>query len=301
VVVKRLWITLIGFAFFSTVYAQGFLDQGPPPKQHFQQANPPAGANQGNKTVEPFPGEPQAPQGPSAPTIQQPSPPQPMLPPGPPEIPNIVTPPGDAERQQQKLQQQVKELVEQQQQQQVQLEEFGGLIANLQQQITQIATSFQILQVKMSRQKTPHNAFLRRLHKVDVSLSSEIKLIMLVALMLLSLIVGAMLRGRRQVPQHKVASTSSEKTARSRSHSKSKSKAQPAAEDAPLDDTASEYDFMGSSEAIPAKLDLARAYIAMEDYVAAKRTLKEIAAEGNAQQQQEAKDLLESIPDQHEK
>ncbi len=34
-----------------------------------------------------------------------------------------------------------------------------------------------------------------------------------------------------------------------------------------------EYDFMGSSEAIPAKLDLARAYIAMEDFTSARETL----------------------------
>ncbi len=56
-----------------------------------------------------------------------------------------------------------------------------------------------------------------------------------------------------------------------------------------------EYDFLGSSEGIPAKLDLARAYIAMEDYLAARDTLLEVFAKGNAQQREEAKDLLTKI------
>ncbi len=61
-------------------------------------------------------------------------------------------------------------------------------------------------------------------------------------------------------------------------------------------DTQCEYDFMGSSEAIPAKLDLARAYIAMEDYVAARETLAEIIGDGNSEEhRQEAKVLLAKI------
>ncbi len=61
-------------------------------------------------------------------------------------------------------------------------------------------------------------------------------------------------------------------------------------------DTQCEYDFMGSSEAIPAKLDLARAYIAMEDYVAARETLAEIIGDGNSEEhRQEARVLLAKI------
>ena len=61
------------------------------------------------------------------------------------------------------------------------------------------------------------------------------------------------------------------------------------------DDTESEYDFMGSAESIPAKLDLARAYVAMEDYVSAQAVLKHVFAEGNPQQKQEAQDLLNNM------
>lgn len=62
-----------------------------------------------------------------------------------------------------------------------------------------------------------------------------------------------------------------------------------------VDDTQSEYDFMGSSEGIPAKLDLARAYIAMEDYVAARESLTAIVKEGSDEQRREANALLNKI------
>ncbi|HYF97539.1 MAG TPA: FimV/HubP family polar landmark protein [Coxiellaceae bacterium] len=62
------------------------------------------------------------------------------------------------------------------------------------------------------------------------------------------------------------------------------------------DDTKNEYDFMGSSEGIPAQLDLARAYIAMENYTAAEGVLHQVLAKGDAAQQQEAQDLLAKIP-----
>lgn len=56
-----------------------------------------------------------------------------------------------------------------------------------------------------------------------------------------------------------------------------------------------EYDFMGTNEAIPAKLDLARAYMAMEDHEAAKQVLTEIQKDGNAEQRAQAGKILESI------
>ena len=57
----------------------------------------------------------------------------------------------------------------------------------------------------------------------------------------------------------------------------------------------SDYDFMGSDESIPSKLDLARTYIDMGDTKDAKNVLQEIIELGNAEQQQEAKDLLAQI------
>lgn len=56
-----------------------------------------------------------------------------------------------------------------------------------------------------------------------------------------------------------------------------------------------EYDFMNSQEAIPAKLDLARAYITMGDTNAAERVLKSIMGLGNSEQCSQAQNLLNQI------
>lgn len=61
-------------------------------------------------------------------------------------------------------------------------------------------------------------------------------------------------------------------------------------------DTKDEYDFMNSEEAIPAKLDLARAYMAMEDYKSAHKVLVQVTNNGNDEQRAEAKEMLEKIP-----
>ena len=53
-------------------------------------------------------------------------------------------------------------------------------------------------------------------------------------------------------------------------------------------DIESEYDFMGTNEAIPAKLDLARSYIAMNDFVQAKQILKTVIEKGDDAQRAEA-------------
>lgn len=60
-----------------------------------------------------------------------------------------------------------------------------------------------------------------------------------------------------------------------------------------IDEDKGDYDFMGSEESIPAKLDLARSYIDMDDKKAAKKILKEIKKHGNQAQQEEAEKLLE--------
>ena len=61
------------------------------------------------------------------------------------------------------------------------------------------------------------------------------------------------------------------------------------------EDTESEYDFMGSNEGIPAKLDLARAYIDMDDKKSARKVLAEVTKKGNKEQQQAAQELLARI------
>lgn len=62
------------------------------------------------------------------------------------------------------------------------------------------------------------------------------------------------------------------------------------------DDTQAEYDYMGSAEGIPAKLDLARTYIAMEDYEAAQKVLAEVNKHGNDAHKQQAQVMLNEIP-----
>lgn len=56
-----------------------------------------------------------------------------------------------------------------------------------------------------------------------------------------------------------------------------------------------EYDFMSTNEAIPAKLDLARAYVAMEDHEAASQVLAEVQKDGNPDQRAQADKMLEAI------
>lgn len=56
-----------------------------------------------------------------------------------------------------------------------------------------------------------------------------------------------------------------------------------------------EYDFLGSEEGIPAKLDLARAYLAMEDFPAATEVLQDVLAKGNHEQRNQAQNLLQEM------
>ncbi|PHQ81005.1 MAG: hypothetical protein COB66_03420 [Coxiella sp. (in: Bacteria)] len=69
-----------------------------------------------------------------------------------------------------------------------------------------------------------------------------------------------------------------------------------ASNDTKESDTKDEYDFMGSEEAIPAKLDLARAYMAMEDYVSARKVLQQVTKKGDKEQRAEAKAMIDKIP-----
>lgn len=55
-----------------------------------------------------------------------------------------------------------------------------------------------------------------------------------------------------------------------------------------------EYDFMNTAQAIPAKLNLARSYIAMNDFVQAKAILKTVLVSGDDLQKREARALFET-------
>lgn len=59
-----------------------------------------------------------------------------------------------------------------------------------------------------------------------------------------------------------------------------------------------DYDVMASEEGASTKLDLARAYIAMEDYEAAGRILVEVKKTGNKQQRVDAEKMYNDMPTQ---
>lgn len=61
-----------------------------------------------------------------------------------------------------------------------------------------------------------------------------------------------------------------------------------------------EYDFMSTEEAIPAKLDLARAYVQMGDATQAREVLEEILASKNPDYVTQAKALMKSLSESEE-
>lgn len=64
----------------------------------------------------------------------------------------------------------------------------------------------------------------------------------------------------------------------------------------PLDETEGDYDYMGSAESVPAKLNLVRAYIAMENFTEARQVLASILPQACPEQRQEAENLAQKIP-----
>jgi pilus assembly protein FimV len=56
-----------------------------------------------------------------------------------------------------------------------------------------------------------------------------------------------------------------------------------------------EFDFLAGTDECATKLDLARAYLDMEDIDGAKELLQEVATEGSDQQKQDARALMDSI------
>lgn len=76
-------------------------------------------------------------------------------------------------------------------------------------------------------------------------------------------------------------------------HHHSKKKAPLPEASSSTESTQGEYDLMNSAEGIPAKLNLARAYIEMGNKSEAQNILQEVLKQGNEEQQKEAKALLE--------
>jgi len=66
----------------------------------------------------------------------------------------------------------------------------------------------------------------------------------------------------------------------------------PKARSEAVDDTEGEYDYMGSAESMPVKLNLAHAYIKMENFAGAKEVLQEVIQKGTEEQKAAAKELL---------
>jgi FimV-like protein len=64
--------------------------------------------------------------------------------------------------------------------------------------------------------------------------------------------------------------------------------------DAPKQDHKSDYDYLSTKEALPAKLDLARSYIVMEDFQSARCVLLEIIKDGDEAQKTAAAVLLKA-------
>lgn len=61
------------------------------------------------------------------------------------------------------------------------------------------------------------------------------------------------------------------------------------------EESRNEYDFMGTREAIPSKLDLARSYMVMNDHDQAYMILKTVMEKGNDEQRTEAQLLIQKI------
>ncbi len=74
-----------------------------------------------------------------------------------------------------------------------------------------------------------------------------------------------------------------------------------APQSADLSELEEEYDFMGTEEAMPAKLDLARAYVQMGDELQAREVLQEILVSKNSDYVVQAEALLQSLSSSEEK
>ncbi len=158
---------------------------------------------------------------------------------------------------------------------QSEIEQLMGVLKSLSAQVDQ--TKVQMATQHYKLEQLAGNSIQAALTKASGFINNEnntVLMLVLLALLILWLLV-------HRIRKHKVAL-----------------KAQQSSSSSNDDDTKNEYDFMGSSEGIPAQLDLARAYMAMENYVAANAVLQRVVAKGDAIQQQQAKELLAKIPEE---
>lgn len=168
------------------------------------------------------------------------------------------------------------------------LTQLGQVLAMLNQEVTQLNQQISHAQKELASNLSPQQQQQAAAANLSSSFtqtleSSKTTQYVLYAILVLLVIVIMMLIPRRG--GYKLQ-TVTESTGRSAA----------AANESDENDTRDEYDFMNSDEAIPAKLDLARAYMAMEDYKSARKVLDQVSKNGSAEQQAEAKTMLSKIP-----
>lgn len=120
-----------------------------------------------------------------------------------------------------------------------------------------------------------NHTILKRKHMTQIALSLSEIILGSIVVILLAMIVGLTYSLFRQKPSPQT-SPKPQKTK-------------------PLDDEEDEYDFINSAEGIPAKLNLARAYIEMENRESALKILEEVLAEGSQEHKNLATKLIKYI------
>ena len=107
-------------------------------------------------------------------------------------------------------------------------------------------------------------------------------LVLLSVLMMFLILMGCV---ERQTPTKKIAKVTKQPKAQPQPMPELKREAQD-----------EEYDFMGSQEAVPARFNLAEAYMQMREFQQAKRVLEGILDQGDSDQRQKASALLSQLP-----
>lgn len=236
---------------------------------------------------------------------------------------------------QQKTDQKIEALGTRSQQMETELQSMSGQLAGLKQSIQAIAARDQATPSATQASTAQASGWMQPLLALDQALTPMMKMMLIAGLFLLGLILGYLVPGRKRVIVQAMPTPSAEPSSETFDHEKA-AKAAPVAYSAPEprtpspktkpakadqkparprikvpvadvpiedidgdNDTRNEYDFMGSDEAIPAKIDLARAYVAMEDYPAAREVIQEVLHKGNAAQKNEAKQILANLPAEH--
>jgi FimV-like protein len=175
----------------------------------------------------------------------------------------------------------------------------------VQAEIEQLVSMFKSLNQDLEQMKSTINAQQQKINQLNqngmqnisqrvadvFADQNNILLLLLVVVLMLALWLARRLRKHRALMQMQAMAMSVAASGGAQAVAPIKAPVQ-----ADEDDTKNEYDFMGSSEGIPAQLDLARAYIAMENYKDARKVLAQVMTKGDANQQQQAKALLMEIP-----